>query len=76
MICTVGATVNEVNDRDTGAENAPRSSTASMTIVWKPSAVLSVSVSTRSERKRKDFRFSVVLTHTVSALVWVGGSIA
>ena len=76
MICSVGAMVNDVNERDTGTERPPRSSTASSTMVWKPSAVWSVSVSSLSERNRNDFRFSVVFTHTVSAVVCVGGSMA
>jgi hypothetical protein len=74
-ICTVGAIVNDVNEHDTGAEVAPRSSTASSTIVWKPIAVWSVVVSTWSAWNRKDFRLSVVLVQTVSALISVGGSI-
>ena len=33
MICSVGAMVTDVNERDTGSEKSPRSSTASSTMV-------------------------------------------
>src|SRR5262245_5666099 len=75
-ICTVGAIVNDVNERETGAEIPPRSSTASSTMVWKPSAVWSFPVETESEWNRNDLRFSVVFTHSVSESDFVGGSIA
>jgi hypothetical protein len=75
VIWIVGAIVNEVNEHDCGAENAPRSSTASSTMVWNPSAVWSVVVSTLSEWNRNDLRLSVVFVHTVSASGCVGGSI-
>src|ERR1043166_9662355 len=62
-ICSVGAIVNDVNEREMGAEKSPRSSTASSTSVWYPSAVWSESESSLSEWNRNDLRFSFVFTH-------------
>jgi hypothetical protein len=68
VIWIVGAIVNDVSERETGIDAAPRSSTASSTIVWKPSAVRSAALSSVFEWNRNDCRFSIGLDpHRVRA---------